>query len=66
MTLSKRRKPLLPWIIGLIVVVAAEAYLAYVFFGTACSAPALAQFVLLIVLPGVYLVLMYLTLTSEP
>jgi hypothetical protein len=65
MVLSSPRKPLTAWIIGLVVVLAIEAYLAYAFFGAACNAPALAQFMVLIALPGVYLVLMYLTLKKD-
>jgi hypothetical protein len=58
------KKPVTAWIIGLIVVAAIEIYLAVAFFGSACSAPALPQFMVLIALPAVYLALMYLTLKS--
>ena len=62
---TRKRNPLLPWIIGLVIVVAVNVYIAYLFFLNLCTAPALAQFVILIVSPAVYLVLMYLTLKSS-
>jgi hypothetical protein len=62
---TRKRNPLLPWIIGLVIVVAVNVYIAYLFFSNVCTAPALAQFVILIILPAVYLVLMYLTLKSS-
>jgi len=65
MALSQSKKPLVAWIIGLLVVAFVEIYLAYAFFGSACSAPALAQFMVLIAVPGVYLALMYVTLRSN-
>lgn len=55
-------KPITAWIIGLIVIAVVEIYLAYVFFGAACSAPAIAQLMVLVALPAVYVGLMYLTL----
>lgn len=65
MAVSQSGKPVTAWVIGLIIIAAVEAYLAYTFFGTACSAPVLAQFMVLIALPVVYLALMYITLKSE-
>lgn len=64
MALSQSDKPVTAWIVGLIVVAIVEIYLAFTFFGSACSAPALAQFMVLIAVPGVYLALMYVTLKS--
>jgi hypothetical protein len=62
---GSRRKPLLPWWIGFAIILAAVGYVAYVFTTLECNiAPALA-FVVLGVVPVVYLVLMYLTFTSE-
>lgn len=65
MSPAASNKPLTAWIIGLIVVAVIEVYLAFLFFGSACSAAALPQFMVLIVLPAVYLALMYLTLKSD-
>lgn len=62
MALTSSDRPVAAWIIGLIIVVAIELYLAFTFLGSACSAPALPQFMVLIALPAVYLALMYLTL----
>ena len=59
------QKPLTAWILGLVIVAGIEAFLVHTFFGTACNAPALAQVVVLVLLPAVYLVLMYLTLMRE-
>lgn len=62
---TTRRNPLLPWIIGLVIIIAADIYIGRLFFGGACAAPGIAQFMILIVLPAVYLALMYLTLKSN-
>lgn len=61
-----RRGRLAPWYIGLIIIAAAVIYVGYHMFAGACPAPALLEFGVLIVIPIVYLVLMYLTLTSQP
>ena len=66
MPISEHRNPLTTWIIGLIIVVIVDIYIGYVFFATACAAPAIAQFLVLVVIPGVYLTLMYQTLKSQP
>ncbi len=60
-----RRNRLMPWYIGLVVVVAGVAYTAYQMFVTNCEAPPIVQAIVLLVVPGVYLALMYLTLTSQ-
>lgn len=61
-----RRNPLLPWYIGLAIIVIVDAYIAYTFFATGCAAPVFAQFLVVVAIPVVYLVLMYLTLKSQP
>lgn len=61
----KRRNALLPWFIGLAVIVAADLWIAYRMFSTACPASGLAQVLVLVVIPAVYLALMYLTLRSQ-
>jgi len=63
---TDRRNPLLSWIIGLIIIVISDIYVGYLFYATQCQAPAVAQLLVLIVVPAVYLVLMYLTLKSQP
>ena len=52
------------WIIGLIIIVAVEIVLASMFFGQACAAPGIVQFLVLIAIPGVYVPLMILTLRN--
>jgi hypothetical protein len=62
-----RGSPLLPWWIGLGIILAAVAYTGYQFTTIGCGpgrAGALA-FIVLGVMPAVYLVLMYLTLKSQ-
>ena len=64
---STTRNPLLPWWIGLAIILAAIAYVGYLFTTMGCgpsTAGALA-FVVLGVMPAVYLVLMYVTLKSS-
>ena len=60
-----RRNPLLPWFIGIIIIAIADLYVAYSFYSSNCQAPGLAQFVVLVAMPGVYVVLMYLTFKSQ-
>ncbi len=62
---AKKRNVLLPWFIGVAIVALAVLWLAYQIFSQACEAPGLAQAIVLIVLPVVYLALMYLTLKSQ-
>ena len=59
------RPRLMPWYIGLAVIVAAVVYVGYQMFAGACPAPVFLELGVLIVIPVVYLVLMYLTLTSQ-
>ncbi len=61
----QRRNVLLPWFIGLVVIVAADLIVAWRMFSTACQASGLAQALVLVVMPAVYLILMYLTLRSQ-
>jgi hypothetical protein len=59
---------LYPWYIGIAIIVAFEAMIGYLFFAQspACAPPIPQLFVLLlIVLPVVYLTLMYLALKSQ-
>jgi len=63
---NARRNPFLPWWIGLAIVGAAVAYVAYLFSCLDCgpSRPLLA-FIVLGIIPVVYLVLMYLAFRSQ-
>ncbi len=60
-----KRPRLMPWYIGLAVIVAAVVFVGYEMFAGACPAPTILELGVLIVIPVVYLVLMYLTLTSQ-
>jgi len=57
------RNRLLPWYIGLIIIVAASGYLLY--FRTDEGAPELAQQTALVVIPVVALTLMFLMFRSQ-
>lgn len=59
------RNPLLPWYIGLPIVLAAVIYVGYQFAATDCAVPGFAIFLVLAVVPLVYLYLMYVTLKSQ-
>jgi hypothetical protein len=61
-----RRNPLLPWFIGIVIIAIADIYVAYSFFSSSCQVPGLAQLMVLVAMPGVYLALMYLTFRSQP
>lgn len=60
-----KRNRLAPWYIGLAVLLAAVIYTGYQMFVTGCEAPTIVQLIVLLIVPGVYLALMYLTLTSQ-
>jgi hypothetical protein len=60
-----RRNRLLPWYIGIAVVLVAVIYVGYQMFFVGCPAPTIVELGVLVVIPVVYLVLMYLTLTSQ-
>jgi len=63
-TPSRRKFPLLPWYIGLGIIAVVDALIGYLFYGVK-EASGFAQFLVLVGVPGVYLVLMYLTLNNE-
>jgi len=62
---TRRRNPLLPWFIGLVIVFAAVIYTAYRFYCTDCGVSPIPLVLVLGVVPIVYLALMYLTFTSQ-
>jgi hypothetical protein len=67
--MAARHSQLFPWYVGIAIIVAFEAIIAYLFFstGSPCTASTPPLFLgLLIVLPVIYLALMYLTLKSQP
>lgn len=62
---SAKRNRLLPWYIGAAVLLAAVVYIGYQMFFVGCPAPTIIELGVLLLVPGVYLILMYLTLTSQ-
>jgi hypothetical protein len=62
---ARRRNPLLPWFIGIVIVVLADLWVAYRMFATDCPAPGFVEGLVVVVIPAVYLGLMYLTLRSQ-
>jgi hypothetical protein len=65
MAISARRNALFPWYIGLAIIAIVDAYIGYLFYATNCAAPGPVQLLVVIVIPTVYLVLMYLTFRSQ-
>ena len=64
--MPKQHSRLYPWYIGTGVIIAFELVVGTLFFGPACRAPAIPQIMVLVVLPVVYLTLMFLALKSQP
>jgi hypothetical protein len=66
-TSGTARNPLLPWWIGLAVILALVVFVGYEFTTLGCGpgTAAFLAFIALGVLPAVYLVLMYLTFKSQ-
>jgi len=65
MAQASHRNRLLPWYIGIAIVFVAVIYVGYLMFAGGCPAPTIVELGILIVIPVVYLVLMYLTFTSQ-
>ena len=67
MASKSSRNPLLPWWIGLAIIVAAVAYTGYQFTTLECGpvTAGILAFIVLGVIPIVYLSLMYLTLKDQ-
>lgn len=60
-----RRNRLMPWYVGIVIILAAVSYLGYSMIATSCPAPAGVALIVLVVIPVVYLSLMYLTFVSQ-
>lgn len=60
-----RRNRLMPWYIGIVVILAAIMYVGYQMFYVGCPAPIGTELGVLIIIPVVYLALMYLTFVSQ-
>ena len=55
-------KYLASWIIGAVIVLLADGWVAYRMFQPDCVAPGIAEFIVLVIVPLVYLTLMFITL----
>lgn len=63
---TPKRNRLTPWMIGLVLVLTALAYALWQVLSGGCGAtPPAVLIIALLVMPAVYLGLMYLTLTSQ-
>ena len=62
---SHKRRRLTPWYVGLIIILAAVGFVGYRMWSTNCGITPGLGLLVLAVMPAVYLVLMYLTLTSQ-
>lgn len=62
---TMKRNRLMPWTIGLVIIVLAVLYAGWTLLSSDCAVPAPTVVLALVVMPTVYLVLMYLTLTSQ-
>lgn len=62
---ARKRNVLLPWFIGIVIVALADLWVVYRMFATRCPAPGIVEAIVVIVIPVVYLGLMYLTLKSQ-
>ena len=64
-TANNPRNPLLPRWIGLAIILAAVAYVAYRFACLECAPAGFLEFIVLGIVPAIYLLLMYLTFRSQ-
>ncbi len=65
-TQQPKRNALLPWWIGLAIIIVTIAFAAYRFSCLECGPPSIPLLVIILgIMPAVYLALMYITLKSE-
>jgi hypothetical protein len=63
---GRRRNPLLPWWIGLAIILVVDIFIGYRFTCVDCGPiEAFLAFGVLIIIPAVYLTLMYITFKSQ-
>ncbi len=62
---THKRNRLTPWYVEIVIVVLSVAYVGYRMFAGACPAPTILELGVLIIIPVVYLALMYLTFVSQ-
>jgi hypothetical protein len=61
---SRRRNSLTPWYVGIVIILACVLFVGYRMWAGSCPAPTIIELGVLIVIPTVYLALMYLTFRS--
>ncbi|GMV62412.1 MAG: hypothetical protein AMXMBFR74_15800 [Parvibaculum sp.] len=59
------RNRLMPWYIGMAIILMSVLYVGYRMASNGCPAPTIVEFGVLVIIPVVYLALMYLTLKSQ-
>lgn len=64
--MATKHSQLYPWYIGVAVIVVFELFVGFNYFGPACRAGVIPQTLVLVVLPVVYLTLMFLAFKSQP
>ncbi len=62
---DSKRNALMPWYVGFLVILAGVLFVGYRMVNNGCPAPTFVELGVLIVIPAVYLVLMYLTFKSQ-
>ena len=62
---AESRNRLGPWYLGLIIILVAVVFVGYRMWSSNCGVSLGLEFIVLAIMPAVYLVLMYLTLTSQ-
>jgi glycerol uptake facilitator-like aquaporin len=64
-TESHKRNRLAPWFVGLLIILAGVIFVGYRMQASNCGISFGLELLVLAIMPAVYLVLMYLTLTSQ-
>lgn len=62
---ASSRNPMMAWWIGFVIILAAIAYAAYRFACMECAPAGFLEFMILGIVPAIYLILMYLTFKSQ-
>jgi hypothetical protein len=62
---APRNNRLMPWYIGIVIILAAVIWVGYQMWATSCPAPTFIEIGVLTVIPVVYFALMYLTFVSQ-
>lgn len=62
---AAKRNRLMPWYIGLVIILASVLFVGNRMYTGNCPAPTFVEVIVLLIIPAVYLVLMYLTFISQ-